>query len=337
MAIYISHQSALEFWRIFDYKQYSDLRVSRIKNIANAEATASALSSAKPFGSLTTFRKPDALSLGLSSPLHILVSQPSQNRQRDNIATHLLSSQVPSGSFVEIGKDLFVASPELCFVQMTGSLGIIDAVAFGYELCGFYRKSAASEEGMEKLDPVTTSDEIMQYIEALKAPIGKHKAFQAAQHILDRSRSPAETQLAMSLTLPPQLDGYGLPKPNINLELKVPQSIQEYTFRETIECDMVWEDRRVEIEYDGRHHDADRQRAKDNDRRLVLQLMGYTHMGMGAYQMRNMSDFERFVRALRAYLGLRPIEYTQLQKVRRHNLRMHLYDHKPKHASTLDI
>ena len=81
---------------------------------------------------------------GLSSPLHILLRNPSARRTLQPVTQHVFSVNTPTSCFVNIGEGLMVSTPEFCFLQLAARLPLAKLIELGYELCGTYSMSSIS-------------------------------------------------------------------------------------------------------------------------------------------------------------------------------------------------
>ena len=69
-----------------------------------------------------------------SEPLHLLVPHKNAVNPLKSTRCHVRSAPLPCGSFVRVGDDLLLGSPELCFAQMAASLPFVSLVKLGTEL-----------------------------------------------------------------------------------------------------------------------------------------------------------------------------------------------------------
>jgi hypothetical protein len=108
------------------------------------------------------------------------------------------------------------------------------------------------------------------------------------------SRSPRESLVRVEMLK------RGLPRPVLNLDI-----IEQGTW---IGCgDFVWPEYRVIADYDGDHHNDERQRTQDNQTRDDYADCGWRHVPLTKRSLRNMdAAMERVARALRAR-GWRPL------------------------------
>lgn len=86
------------------------------------------------------------LALGSCEPLHLLVGSSRGRRRCPGFVTHCCTKELPLGSFFALGDDIFVAAPELAFVQAARWLSLEHLIHFGMMLCGLYRRDPVALE-----------------------------------------------------------------------------------------------------------------------------------------------------------------------------------------------
>ena len=298
MATIITYPSALEFWLsetglpyYFHFDKYSS-------NVKNKEILQSE-SSRKEILDLI-----DRLSF--SSPVHIAVSGHTRRNSTERIIFHKLPDYLPENSFYKITDNLYIASPELCFVQAAMELSVPELVLLANELCAIYIKDELEEFGQRKREPVTTTYSISSYIKKAGQIRGLQKARTAIQYALDRSNSPMESRLAVLATLPLARGGYGLIKPELNAEIILKKNAADYLGRTSCFCDMVWMKQRIILEYDSNlTHLEIQQHFIDKKRATALNMSGYKVISITAEQIRNFRNIESLFLHLRDVLNMR--------------------------------
>ncbi|MDR2036038.1 MAG: hypothetical protein LBP91_05150 [Coriobacteriales bacterium] len=261
----MSHESALEFWRVAEARHSLSGKVSRAKSLP-----------VRPFDLSGVHRENP---LGLTLPFHILVGSGNVRRTSESLRFHVCSREYPGGSFMEYPSGLVVSSPELCFLQIASLLSLEELIMLGFELCGSYRIGNRKEpsKGFREDSPLTSVAKLKGYL--IRAPRikGKVLACQALQFIANHSASPRETVLAMLLTLPYRLGGYGFPMPVLNLTIDVPISGKKTSPVKERRCDLFWQKEQVAVEYDSNAFHANEDRiAEDAIRRNALIAAGIT-------------------------------------------------------------
>ena len=277
MQWFISHQSALEYWR-HALAPYALAKTKlRIKKLPDTTRGTKELWAAD--------------SLSLSKPLHILVGSDNARKTTRTLRCHISTGVFPSGSFLRATPNLVVSSPELCFMQMASELPFVALIALGYELCGGYRldRDTETEQGFRNDIALSSVAKLKTYAENTPKLKGRKTALRALQHITDGSASPMETILCMLLTLPYRLGGYGFPLPQLNHCVTVSASLgtnARAAQKAKLYCDLFWPSHRVDIEYDSdAYHTGSDRIAKDAIRRNALSSAGITVLTVSRLQI----------------------------------------------------
>lgn len=240
------------------------------------------------------------------SPLHILTASSSGRNRSKRVVCHVLSQPMPAGSFVKVGKNLYVASPELTFFLMASQLPIPELTLVGYELCGYYRLSNDAPSGFVKARPVSSAAKLLAFTNRMQGFAGVKKARRAAEFLSDRSASPRETVTAALLCLPHAEGGYGLEIPQMNREVQIKEVTPAGSVAKTLYCDLYWPQHRLAVEYDSdRHHAAPRNIAHDSKRRSTLGRAGVYVVSMTNDRLKSVRDFDEAARLLAKHTGRR--------------------------------
>lgn len=192
---------------------------------------------------ISTLRRFDMRSL----PIHVLVGSSEARRKPQGIVSHVWSGKLIAGSFLELKPEIYVSSPEFCFLQMARHLDFVDLVRFGYELCASYRPVRGSVEGIEESEPLSTPRKLMSFLSRAKGVYGANHALSAARWVRGGSRSPRETALSMILSLPTRYGGYQLGLPDLNYQIPVGFDVEGMLNRY---IDLYWKSARVGLEYE---------------------------------------------------------------------------------------
>lgn len=256
----------------------------------------------------------------LPAPLHVYTGIEERRLPSKAIVCHQLSKPLPSGSFRRIGKDLYVSSPELCFVEMAGLLSPIQLLEFGYLLCGTYPGRYPGEAPPAR-PPLTSCSKLASFAEAMKGRRGCASARRAIGYIEEGSASPRETQLAMLLSLPTKLGGYGFPKPQMNYRICFGKREKALFGRDHIVLDLYWSRFRVALEYDGQaFHSSDQRLSSDRRKEGELACRNIIVMRIDKMQMRNSNHIYVIAKKLARLMGRRVPEPTTDQWRKRQQL-----------------
>ncbi|MGI6106112.1 MAG: hypothetical protein ACOYD7_08030 [Raoultibacter sp.] len=258
MAIVLSHISALEFWESIRIVSFYYRDVLYAKKLIREPLCIAADSSAIPGE--------------VNQPFHCLVAEKELRRFNKDVVCHVWTSPLPKGSVYNIGRGVYACSPELCFVQMARNMSLLQLIKLGYELCGLY---TVSEEGLFQAQPLTTVDKLKSFISKAGGVRGTKKASKALQYVRDNSASPMETCLAMLLSLPYRLGGYGFEKLILNHPIQTTELTCGVLLPKTYICDLFWPDAGLAIEYDSdQYHTKSDQIAHDSIKRTDLGVVG---------------------------------------------------------------
>lgn len=252
MTIVLSHISALEYWQ----KPRSTPRVN--EQVTHAKK----LIAEKPVLRSTT---PPCLT-EVSQPFHILVSEETFRLRNKCLNSHTWKHPLYKGDVLHVDQDVFVSSPELCFMQLASFLSLPELIKVGFELCGYY-------DGVRQ--PHTSVVRLNNFIMKHKGVPGTKKALKALPHIIDNSASPMETKLTMLLTLPFKMGGYNFAKPLLNERIEKVAG-DGTTLGKYYYVDLLWPDHHVVLEYDSnKHHATIEGHVRDSIREVELTILGY--------------------------------------------------------------
>lgn len=215
----------------------------------------------------------------LGERIHVVVSAKNRRHGRRQVSVHRWDGGANAPCFIELQPGLYVSSPALCFVQLCAELDLVGRIKLGFELCSSYavRENGAISEAM----PLATLEMLVRHAQEWPTA-GSKRALQALEHVLEGSRSPKETELAMKLGLPCRLGGFGLSGFTMNPELTLGGFGQKITGKAYCVPDLLWPEHKVDVEYNGRDwHSSPEQRESDLRRRQALAAEGYTVLTVG--------------------------------------------------------
>ncbi|MCQ4846464.1 hypothetical protein [Gordonibacter pamelaeae] len=332
MAIFLSHSTAAECWKsgrfdallggpsiapwhrpagAADVERFATALAMDHLDIACAEAGAFAGSRAeapracKPFAGEVRRLREGVLAFA-SEPLHLLVPHKNAVNPLKSTRCHVRSAPLPCGSFVRVGDDLLLGSPELCFAQMAASLPFVSLVKLGTELCSLYTLQPNGSAGYERVLPPTTPRALEAYLGRCAGMRGLADARKAARLVAASSGSPMETALALILGLPLRLGGYGLPRPILNHRIDALQSGPNAMERRYYLCDLYWPEARVALEYDSDlEHTGPSRIANDARRRNDLTSLSVTTITATRDQVMDGRGLDRLAHQVARALGAR--------------------------------
>lgn len=302
MAVFIGYESAYEFWRRADDARGSVLQCARARSSRRPRAVDMARKT-------TRAEIDDVLCRGgFDAPLHIMASSPEARCRCENARSHVCPAAYPKESFVVVEEGVAVASPALSFLQMAESLSIEALAVAGMELCGRY---AVDREGViVSRHPLTSVSYLKRFVDRAQGMRGVKKARRALRFVMDDSASPMETSLALLLSMPRLLGGYGLPQPVMNARIDAVESAESMAVLRGeprfFRGDLCWPRAKLCVEYDSdAYHTGSERIAHDSWRRTELHLAGFTVVTITKKQLYDVFLLDRVVRLLAKQLGVR--------------------------------
>lgn len=258
-----------------------------------------------------------------AGPIHVSVSAAKRRPSTERIAYHYVSNPLPKGSYLTAARGCAVASPELLFVQIGSSLDRIHQIAFGNVLCSAFipMPEDADMRGFCRTEPMAEPKRLESFVSRAGRLKGIAQARMSAAYITPGAASPREAALAMMLTLPSALGGYGFAKPELNGTVQLPPKMARTFGRRCLRADMLWRDERVAIEYDSdQWHTGEARIAYDSRRRNLLKSLGYDVITVTNREIKQPADRERIVGALAVALGRRMRTRSQGAEAKRREL-----------------
>ena len=215
---------------------------------------------------------PNHMPEGCQKPIEVLVSNCSSRVKNSDATARIFSTPLPSHAFIKIDRQYAMSTPEFAFAQLAARITLVQLIELGYELCGTY-VSERYGPVTYRAKPATTVAKLRRLIEAAPRFHGRANAKRALKYIIGGSASPRETQLAMLLSLPYLLGGYGFPQPLLNHRIDLPDSRK--TGKRYLVCDQYWPKSKLDLEYDSDEFHAEKHKlADDARRRVALEAIG---------------------------------------------------------------
>ena len=301
MELFITHKSALEYWRLHGMTQIDRNHRHRRKN-APAE--------------IPRFKELKLRDVrGLTYPLEITVRARESIKKSKMIRAHVFSRDLPEGSIIDVGNGLYVASPELCYYQVTGKLSLPRILQLALEFCGSYSLPANNtvrsdpsfmDKGFIERPALTSKEKLTAFYSQMRNSINQRQTSRSLRFISNGSASPMETALTILLTLPYHYGGYGFDLPELNTPITPVKAALQNSSKSYYRCDLYWRKLRLAMEYDSdRFHSGSEQIARDSMKRNSLQAMGVTVITVTKQQVNSTFEFERIARQLAVHFGRR--------------------------------
>ena len=319
MDTFLSHDTALEYWRLHFPL---DSELGRAARVSGAEDCVSRKTDV--LGSM-----PEEFAIP-GCPVDVLIFDEGSRRRSNSVTCHLWQTKLPKNAFFKV-RGVFVSSPEFTFLQMASKLPIEQLIALGCELCGQYvllprevTHPGSLDEMPKRLSPLTNTARIETFLKAAGKARGKEKAIRALKYVVDGSRSPMETMVYMLLCLPVMLGGYGLPKPELNATIPLDDEARVIARRGHCEGDLCWPTAQLDIEYHGEVHVGSAQMKSDVGRELGIEHMGWRVLTITSPQVFDADQFEVVAKEAAAKIGKRLREAAFRATLQRNTLRYEL-------------
>jgi very-short-patch-repair endonuclease len=303
----VSHESALEFWRLYGRFAADVGKRSRMRSLPKTPP-----SNAEPG---------IALDYLVQRPIRLIVGDADARRSYPDISFHFCGGVLPAGALLDTSQGLRVSSPECCFLQMASRLSLLESIKLGYELCGSYRLLPDPEyvdRGFISAQPLTSTAKLADFLARVSGIKGRKRALRALRYIADDSASPRETALTMLLCLPYKLGGFGFRLPQINYRVDISKTRRALASKSYYVCDLYWPERKLAVEYDSDQFHADvEQIASDAKRRNALGALGLTVITVTRQQLNVVAEFNKVAALISKHLGKR-IQYNDPGFTRAH-------------------
>ena len=239
-----------------------------------------------------------------ADPVHVLVDAPNARLRSERVRSHVWSGRVPAGSLFLLAPGVLITSPAFCCLLAGARASLPRVAARVMECLGRYGTSEGPRGFLDRR-PLITRDELLSYLDGARSCPGANKVRRALKRSIDPTRSPLETRVALTLTLPARLGGYGLPLPEANYVI-VPSardvSVSQFA---RYEVDLCWPSRRTLVEVDSyQFHLGPEQLDADAKKRNSLKSMGWKVTSVTSGQLAG-DALEVLARQLARDLGTR--------------------------------
>ena len=244
--------------------------------------------------------------LGLSLPLYLTAPEDRFKRRCSSCVINSRTLPFPPESFLHISRgkyDIYIARPELCFLQAARYLDLIDLIRFGYDLCSIYSLKSSAEQSSR--NSPTTIKQLKEYVLSNHSFYGASKATAALRYVRERSNSPMETKLAIFSVLPPRYGGCGISHFELNKEIALTSNGKRLVGYACIHGDLVFNRGNIVVEYNSKlyHLDPDHY-TDDMNRQTALKMAGYKYTAITAGNVKTYHSLINIMNAIRAELSL---------------------------------
>lgn len=239
-------------------------------------------------------------------PLDLLYSLKELRSQAHRIAGHSVSAPLPPKMLLRLSEHVAIVSPELCFAQAARTHSRGQLLMAGCEMCGTYRLIGDDGRKLAKPEeraPLTSADEIRSVLCAMGR--GREaNASRAARFIFDKAASPMEARVALLLSLPQTMGGFGLPRPELNAPITLSPAAYRVYPCSPCRMDLFWQEANLDIEYDGGDH-TEETRERDAARIVALRMEGMDVVVLMKQQVFDVHSMAAIAKMAAAKLGRR--------------------------------
>lgn len=261
------------------------------------------------------------VTLDANDSLEVMVFNRKNARYAMSCQCHVSSKRFSSSRFIELGDGIFIVSIELCALQAATYLSFRELVEYYFELCGAYSLGTGPSASFTERCALTSTERLKQFFNSLTRCDGLTLARKAIQCVRDGCRSPMETAFVMMLTLPKSEGGLGIKGVETDYEVQVTAAAKNLTRRKKFYMDAYLKKSRTDVEYNGFYHDAEEDRAIDEERKNALASMGYGIITVSRHSFMHASAFARVMEAIQRKEGIRPSRLPKDFQIKQEDLR----------------
>lgn len=261
------------------------------------------------------------VSLDANGSLEVMVFDRRNARYAMNCQCHVSSKRFSNSRFVELKDGIFIVGVELCALQAATYLSFRELVEYYFELCGAYSLGTDSSTSYNERFALTSTERLKQFFNSITRCDGLALARKAIQCVRDGCRSPMETAFVMMLTLPKSEGGLGIKGIETDYKVQVTAAAKNLTRRKKFFMDAYLKKSRTDIEYNGFNHNAEEDRAIDEERKNALASMGYEIITVSRYSFMHASAFVRVMEAIQRKEGIRPSRLPKDFQIMQEDLR----------------
>lgn len=267
----------------------------------------------------------------LPLPLELLVFDRAGRKHASSYQCNMQSKLPDKMRFLRYSEQVLLCKPELILVQMATRLKPLDLLRLAYEYCASYELLDMIPRGFGDCLPLTNRSRLRLFAQNLPGCRGSRALLHATDLLCNgSSASPKETGLAMMLTLPPELGGYGLPPMTLNARIDLGRQAQAVYDHPYCVCDLMYPS--LDIEYNSwAEHGNKNTREHDSQRALALMLEGLEVIDVYDSSISTIEGTDSLAKLIAQKLGIR-IDLAQggPNRARREQLRrICLGHHKP--------
>ena len=254
-----------------------------------------------------------------AEPLELLVNRAQGRRYFGGTRVRVFSLELPEGSICHIDSGLAAPSPEMTLLLLASQVGVFSLAQLVCEFCGLYSPESCGFVNVPPLTSLRAVESFAEEVTALataagrRAPNGLGALREALDESVERGASPAETACALLLSISRRRGGYGLPKPEMNLDVKADGG--------SCVCDLVWPGERVALEYQSGIHERVARQSADRAKLNALQAAGFTVLQAGKEDLKQLRRADELATILCRALGVTPLRPSESFRRRQIDLR----------------
>lgn len=334
MRIYYSHKTALRFWQQptleANPERYTPVSLSarsvsrclteeivgRIPILDLDIQSNAALDSHNPSGVAANSPSPlhsnrpeqPSPAQNQSGPIEAMWPQTIKRKNTKSIVYHHFDKNYPKGAFLALDSHVAIACPELTYIQSLNNLDLIERVLLGNLFCAGFKlvDQSVDQRGFCSCEPLSSAEKITSLLNRLPQITGLKACRQTLKYLVNNAASPREVQLAMLLTLPRKVGGFGFPVPELNATIALDRAQQRVISRGHLSVDMLWRKEKVVVEYDSdQWHTAKDKITYDSRRRNLLKSMGYEVITVTNEEIKHPADMAKVAEAIAKMLHCR--------------------------------
>lgn len=237
--------------------------------------------------------------------IDVLFSRAFERGRGEDFCFHVMGGRTWEGLLVRASLDIYVVDEPLCLEQAAEWMSLAGLLEYAFELCGDYEQTY-DESGWsyDKVPRGHTKAELIARVDAMSEVRGARKARQALGRVMDGSRSPMETALALMVVSPRSDGGLGYRGAVMNERVDVPRELRRHYSSPYFELDIYAPRHHAALEYDGDEHASLGRRTHDVDRASALASMGIEARNVTAQHFSRQLELHRVLAWFADRLGL---------------------------------
>lgn len=209
---------------------------------------------------------------------------------------------------------------------------LLGAVVLACEFAGTYRLPVADKPINYEATPLMTCESLRHMASWLGTTSVETRAHEVARLALNKSASPMETSVALMLTLPVQVGGFGISRPRLNAPVDAASVRGVLSDRDEVKADMLWKEQGVAAEYDSYEFHGRLgpwQLTQDAIRSNILTSLGYSVFRITFGVVSSLAGMTVLAQQIAHALGIELEEPNEIQAKRRTRLYVELMPKLP--------